>query len=147
MEPELFDFMRHVRPRIAAGTWNRKLWQLQSFFKYLANKRKNAADVTRTDVETYLSGLSQSKTQYSNEMCVYHGYYKSTVALNADIQVGTTIGHTELAATDKWKPFQIYFDMTDITVGDETTILVEMNGQNGEAAEFYIDDIKACSVN
>lgn len=68
MEPEILDFMRHIRPRIASTTYHRKLWQIQAFFKYLAAKQKNQASVTRADVEDYLSGL-QSSQQFRQAMC------------------------------------------------------------------------------
>ena len=60
--------MRHIRPRLASTTWHRKLWQIEAFFKYLAAKEKNPANVTRADVEEYLSGLTCSQ-QFRQAMC------------------------------------------------------------------------------
>jgi len=68
METEILDFMRHIRPRIATSTYHRKLWQIGSFFKYLATKEKSPANVTRADVEEYLSGL-QSSQQFRQSVC------------------------------------------------------------------------------
>jgi site-specific recombinase XerD len=75
MEYEMFDFMRHIRPRIAAGTWHRKQWQLQSFLKYLAGKYMNPANVTRRDVETFLSGLHCSQPFRQSVCGVVREYY------------------------------------------------------------------------
>lgn len=68
MAPEILDYMRHIRPRIASTTYHRKLWQIGAFFKYLAAKGKNPANVTRADVEDYLSGLKCSQ-QFRQAMC------------------------------------------------------------------------------
>jgi len=64
----LLDFMRHIRPRIASTTYHRKLWELRSFFSYLATKEKNAATVIRADVEAYLGGLSCTQ-QFRQAIC------------------------------------------------------------------------------
>lgn len=61
MEYEMFDYLRHIRPRVASTTYQRKLWQLQSFLKYLSSMGKNVADVLRADVEDYLGGLTCSQ--------------------------------------------------------------------------------------
>lgn len=68
MESELLDYLRHIRPRVASTTCYRKLWQISSFLKYLAEKGKAISEVTRTVVEAYLSGLTCSQ-QFRQSMC------------------------------------------------------------------------------
>lgn len=65
---EILDYMRHIRPRIASTTYHRKLWQIQAWFKHLAAKEKNPVNITRADVEDYLSGLHCSQ-QFRQAMC------------------------------------------------------------------------------
>jgi site-specific recombinase XerD len=69
MESELFDFMRHIRPKVASTTYRCKLWKLRAFYKYLATRRKTPANVTRSVVEEYLSGLHCSQ-QYLQAICL-----------------------------------------------------------------------------
>ena len=69
MESELFDYFRHIRPRIATSTYHRKQWELRSFFNYLTGKQKNIADVTRCDVEDFLSGLHCTQ-QFRQAVCL-----------------------------------------------------------------------------
>jgi site-specific recombinase XerD len=76
MDSELFDFMRHIRPKVASTTCHRKLWQLRSFFKYLAGKRLKPASVTRADVENYLSGLVCSQQFRQAICCVVREFYE-----------------------------------------------------------------------
>lgn len=68
MEPEMLDYLQHIRPRLASATYHRKHWQIEAFFKYLTVKHTNPANVTRADVEEYLSGLSGSQL-YRQAMC------------------------------------------------------------------------------
>lgn len=60
--------MRHIRPRIAATTYHRKLWQIRSFLKYLATKGKAISEVNRTVIEEYLAGLTCSQ-QFRQAIC------------------------------------------------------------------------------
>jgi len=68
MEPELLDYLRHIRPRIASTTYQCKHWQIQAFFKYLAAKGKAISEVNRTIVEEYLAGLTCSQ-QFRQATC------------------------------------------------------------------------------
>lgn len=72
----MFDFMRHIRPKVASTTYHRKLWQLRSFFKYLAGKRMNPVSVTRAAVENYLSGLLCSQQFRQAICCVVREFYE-----------------------------------------------------------------------
>lgn len=68
MESELLDYLTHIRPRIATTTYHRKHWQICSFLKHLAAKGKTISEVTRPDVEEYLSGLTCSQ-QFRQTIC------------------------------------------------------------------------------
>jgi integrase/recombinase XerC len=61
MEAEVLDYLRQIRPRVASTTYVRKHWQIRSFCKYLAAKRKNFTEVKQADVEDYLGGLKCSQ--------------------------------------------------------------------------------------
>jgi site-specific recombinase XerD len=57
MESEIFDFLRHIRPRMAATTYARKLWQIRAFGRWLAAENKRYAEVKRPDVERFLLSM------------------------------------------------------------------------------------------
>jgi len=74
MNPVIIDFLQHMRQRIASSTYNRKAWQIETFCNYLDAKELNVQNVTRGDVETYLSGL-KGKPQYRQSMCFVIGEF------------------------------------------------------------------------
>jgi integrase/recombinase XerC len=61
LEPELLDYLRHIRPRIASTTYARKLWQIQAFARWLAMENKQYAQVKQPDVERFLLSLGCSQ--------------------------------------------------------------------------------------
>lgn len=68
MEPELLDYLRHIRPRMATTTYRRKRFQAESFCKYLAAEGKKFSDVNQSDIEKYLAGFTCSR-QYRQAVC------------------------------------------------------------------------------
>jgi site-specific recombinase XerD len=57
MEPELLDYLRHIRPRVASTTYTRKVWQIQAFTRWMENEHKQYAEVKQSDVERFLLSL------------------------------------------------------------------------------------------
>lgn len=82
---ELLDYLQHIRPRLATTTYQRKLWQIEVFFKYLVGKQISPSTATRADVEEYLAGLSCSRP-YRQAMCaVVREFYEYMKLLHPNV--------------------------------------------------------------
>jgi site-specific recombinase XerD len=68
LAPEFLDYLRHIRPRIATTTYQRKRWQAASFCKYLAANGKTITGVKHSDVESYLAGITCTR-QFRQAAC------------------------------------------------------------------------------
>jgi integrase/recombinase XerC len=68
MEAEILDYLRQIRTKSASTTYVRKQWQIQSFSKFVATKKKRFSEVRREEVEEYLLGLSCSQ-QFRQSVC------------------------------------------------------------------------------
>jgi len=68
MQAEIFDYLRHIRPRVASTTYRRKAWMVQAFARWLADERKQYDEVKQADVERFLLAFSCT-TQYRQAMC------------------------------------------------------------------------------
>jgi integrase/recombinase XerC len=68
MESELLDYLQHIRLRVASTTYTRKLWQIQSFTRWLENERKHYAEVSRSDVERFLLSIDAGQ-QFRQAVC------------------------------------------------------------------------------
>jgi integrase/recombinase XerC len=58
MIPEILDFLRHVRVCYAATTYQRILWEMGNFERFLLKKKKNVLSITKEDIEEYLLSMS-----------------------------------------------------------------------------------------
>ncbi len=68
MEPEMLDYLRHIRPRIASTTYHRKEWQIGSLFRWLGANGKTVAGAKQCDIEEYLRSFKCSQ-QYRQAVC------------------------------------------------------------------------------
>jgi len=68
MEIELLDFVKQMRLKVASTTYQRKYWQIRSWFKYLASQKRNWFEATRQDVESFLLSLKCSRA-FRQSMC------------------------------------------------------------------------------
>jgi site-specific recombinase XerD len=58
MDPTILDYLRLVRKRYAATTYDRTAWEMKAFCRYLEKKNKCLHETTKTDVEDYLLSMT-----------------------------------------------------------------------------------------
>jgi integrase/recombinase XerC len=75
MEMELLDFVKQMRLKVATTTYQRKYWQIRSWFKYLATKKLNWFEATRQDVESFLLSLKCSRPFRQSMCCTVREFY------------------------------------------------------------------------
>ena len=68
MNKSINDYLKHIRPRIAATTYRRKAWMVQAFDSYLAKSKLSLVTAKRVDVESFLL-LHGSSSQYRQATC------------------------------------------------------------------------------
>jgi len=75
MDAVLLDFMRHVRNRYAPSTYDRTLWEIGKFERFLTEKKKDLYHITREDLEAYLSAMRCSyDTKHRRLIALRHLY-------------------------------------------------------------------------
>jgi site-specific recombinase XerD len=73
------NFLRHLKRIVAATTYQRKMWQLRSFYKYLINHGLHYSQVQQCDVERYLVSLrcsQQAKQQICGVVREFYAYHQ-----------------------------------------------------------------------
>jgi site-specific recombinase XerD len=68
MQTELLDYLKYIRDRVASTTYHRKSWQIETFIKYLDEKKLSHAAVKQSDVEAFLIMLDCTQ-RYRQAFC------------------------------------------------------------------------------
>lgn len=76
---EVENFLRHLKLIVAATTYQRKMWQIRSFYKHLINHGLHYSQVKQCDVERYLVSLRcthQAKQQICGVIREFYAYHQ-----------------------------------------------------------------------
>jgi integrase/recombinase XerC len=76
MEPELLDFVKEMRLKVAPTTYHRKYWQIRAYLKNIAAKGKAFTEATRQDVEAFLLSLRCSRQFRQSVCCTVREFYE-----------------------------------------------------------------------
>jgi site-specific recombinase XerD len=75
MTAEILDFLRHVRVRYAATTYQRMLWEMGNFERFMLKKKKDVLLITREDIEEYLLEMTCGyDTKHHRLLAIRHLY-------------------------------------------------------------------------
>lgn len=76
---EVENFLRHLKLIVAATTYQRKMWQIRSFYKHLINQGLHYSQVKQCDVERYLLLLrcsQQARQQICGVVREFYNYHQ-----------------------------------------------------------------------
>jgi site-specific recombinase XerD len=76
MDADLLDFLQETRLKVASTTYQRKKWQIQTWFKYLESQGIDYAKAKKQDVESFLLTFSGSRHFRQSVCCVIREFYE-----------------------------------------------------------------------
>lgn len=78
MNQDILDFVQHLQIHDAPTTLIRKRWQIEAYLKYLEALKKNYANATKADVESFLLSLKCTVSFRQSVCCTIRQFYAFT---------------------------------------------------------------------